>query len=70
MPCECPNGTENPRWHLDNIGYGGVPNTITGAGVRIGHPDTGFTAMRSSISMRRATARASTCRPISMFSTR
>ena len=43
MPCECPNGTENPRWHLDNIGYGGVPNTITGAGVRIGHPDTGFT---------------------------
>lgn len=43
MPCDCPSGTSDPRWHLDNIGYAGVPNNINGAGVRIGHPDTGFT---------------------------
>ncbi|CAA6808729.1 MAG: Unknown protein [uncultured Sulfurovum sp.] len=30
-------------WHLKNIRFDTVPNNIDGSGVRIGHPDTGWT---------------------------
>jgi vacuolar-type H+-ATPase subunit H len=39
---DCPEDTHS-RWHLDNINYNAVPTNINGAGIRIGHPDTGWT---------------------------
>lgn len=39
----CPDGTEDVRWHLDNINYSAVQPGITGRGIVIGHPDTGWT---------------------------
>lgn len=39
----CPDGTADVRWHLDNINYDAVPPQITGSGVAVGHPDTGWT---------------------------
>ncbi|WP_457666511.1 S8/S53 family peptidase [Thiolapillus sp.] len=39
---QCPEGTDS-RWHLDNIAYDAVPANIDGSGIRIGHPDTGWT---------------------------
>lgn len=39
---DCPNGTDD-RWHLENINYNAVPANINGTGIRIGHPDTGWT---------------------------
>ena len=39
---DCPDGTGS-RWHLDNIGYDAVPADVDGSGIRIGHPDTGWT---------------------------
>jgi hypothetical protein len=39
----CPNGTGSPTWHLDNINFDAVPAGIDGSGIRIGHPDTGWT---------------------------
>lgn len=39
----CPAGSV-ANWQLPNIGIGAVPAGINGAGVSIGHPDTGWTA--------------------------
>lgn len=39
----CSDETGNFRWHLENINYDSVPPAITGSGIVIGHPDTGWT---------------------------
>lgn len=39
----CPDGTGSSSWHLDNINFDDVPAGINGSGIRIGHPDTGWT---------------------------
>jgi hypothetical protein len=39
---DCPPETHN-KWHLENIHYDAVPAGIDGSGIRIGHPDTGWT---------------------------
>jgi hypothetical protein len=40
---DCPDGTAGARWHLDNINFDSVPPGVNGTGIRIGHPDTGWT---------------------------
>jgi hypothetical protein len=39
----CPDGTDDVRWHLDNVNHDAVPPDVTGDGVVVGHPDTGWT---------------------------
>ncbi|MCM8528019.1 MAG: S8/S53 family peptidase, partial [Lentisphaeraceae bacterium] len=42
---DLPTATLQDDWHLDTINYtNNVPAGLTGQGVRIGHPDTGWTA--------------------------
>ena len=39
----CPARTDDVAWHLENIGFGAVPDHVRGSGVVVGHPDTGWT---------------------------